>query len=34
MFLFTKQKKRHKCREQMCGHQGGKEGWDELGGGD
>ena len=31
MNLLAKQKCRHRCREQMYGHQGGKGGWDELG---
>ena len=31
MNLSTKQKQRHKCREQMYGYQGMKMGWDELG---
>ena len=31
MILFTKQKQRHRRREQMCGHQGGRGMWDELG---
>ena len=26
MNLFTRQKQRHRCREQMYGHQGGKAG--------
>ena len=26
MNLSTKQKQRHRCKEQMCGHQGGKGG--------
>ena len=31
MNLFAKEKYRHRCREQMYEHQGGKEGGDELG---
>jgi len=31
MILFTKQKQRHRHREQMHGYQGGKGKWDELG---
>ena len=33
MILFAKQKQKHRCREQMYGHQGGKGGGgeDELG---
>ena len=31
MILFTKQKQRHGCREQVYGYQGGKEQWDDLG---
>jgi len=31
MILFAKQKQRHRQREQMCGHQGGRGMWDELG---
>ena len=32
MIILTKQKQRHRCREETNGHQGGKEGgWDELG---
>ena len=30
MNLFAKQKQKHRCREQMYGHQGGG-GWDGLG---
>ena len=34
MNLSAKQKERHRRREQMYGHQGGKAEWDELGGWD
>ena len=30
MNLFSKHKERHRCKEQMYKHQGGKGGWDEL----
>ena len=30
MILFTKQKQRYGCREQMYGYQGEKGSWDEL----
>ena len=29
----ARQKQRHRCREQTYGHQGGKTGWGEDGGG-
>ena len=29
--LVPKQKQRHRSREQICGHQGEKEGWEERG---
>ena len=29
VILFAKQKQRHRCREQTCGHQGGKRWWRE-----
>ena len=28
---IAEQKQRHRRREQTCGHQGGKVGWEELG---
>ena len=35
MNRFAGQQQRHRCREQTCGHQGGKVGggwwWDEMG---
>ena len=31
MNLFSKQKQRHRCREQTYGYQAGKGEWDELG---
>ena len=33
MNLFTKQKQTHRCREQTYGHQGGKAGVGDGGGG-
>ena len=29
----ARQKQRHRCREQMYGHHGGKAGWGGVGGG-
>ena len=31
MNIFAGQEQRHRCREWMCGHSGGRSGWDELG---
>ena len=31
MNLFARQKQRHRCREQMYGHQGGEGEWEKLG---
>ena len=30
MKLFAGQQKRHRHKEQTCGHSGGRRGWDEL----
>ena len=31
MNLFVGQEQRHRCREWVCGHRGGRGVWDELG---